>query len=69
MPNKRQQELAGMIAQAVLTPELQEAMAVFKMGDEEYAKAIAAMSTVTITSGDSTNPRGERNANLGSDKD
>jgi hypothetical protein len=62
----RQQELEQIIEEAINNdPALREALSIFQIGQIQYTRALAGMSTIEILSSDTTNPVREEDAVLG----
>lgn len=60
----RQQELEQIIQDALTNnPMLQRALEVFEIGQAEYTRALAAMTTATIVASDSTSLNNEERDN------
>ena len=61
--HNRQSELDALVAKALSEDsELARALKLFSMGQREYARALASLRTVTISSSAAANPGGDHDA-------
>jgi hypothetical protein len=56
----RQQHLALILEHAQADPELRIALSLYQMGQFEYQRALSAMTAITITTSDKSNPEDSR---------
>lgn len=67
-PLDRQKEFERIVADALVDPNLKEALQAFEMGEQEYLRAIAGSTVTKIFTGNTSNPKDNTHADLDTDQ-